>query len=167
MAVMRVPWRYRHGQRETRQPRGSNPGGALRGGPERPADDPRRNPRGGLCGGPGRSAKEPQTPNKIKSRQNTTGGKAAKGDKKPPTRPMIITVERSGLVRRWGPLSRANTLRAGCFWEDMEGAAKVYLEKDQKRTEVLVEMTVKGGRPRYWFKEMKAPNKEKQQLEQQ
>ena len=95
VAVMRVPWRYRHGQRETRQPRGSNPGGALRGGPERSADDPRRNPRGRLCGGPGRSAKEPQTPPKTK-RVETKGGNQEKMKRNGMKRPMIITIEENG-----------------------------------------------------------------------
>ena len=65
VAFMRVPRRYQHDKWETRQPRGSNPGGPLRGGPERSADDPWRKPRGGLCGGPGRSAKEPQAPSQT------------------------------------------------------------------------------------------------------
>ena len=49
----------------------------------------------------------------------------------------------------------------------MDGTARVYIEKDQKRTEVLVEMTVKVGRPRYWLKEKKAQNQEEQQREPQ
>ena len=120
-----------------------------------------------MCGGPGRSAKEPQTPNKISARQNTTGGKSVKGNQKTSTRPTIITIDGSGLVRRWGLLSRENALRAGCYWEDMDRTAKVYLEKDQKRTEVLVEMIVRGGRPRYWFKEKKTQNQEEGQQETQ
>ena len=49
VAFMRVPRRYQNDQWETRQPRGSDPRGTLRGGPERPADDPWRKPRGGVC----------------------------------------------------------------------------------------------------------------------
>ena len=101
VATIPAPFGYRQERWKARQPRGVKPRGTLRGGPERTADDPRRKPRGGLCGGPGRSAKEPQTPNKI-TRQNTTGGKAAKGNEKTSTRPTIITVDRSGMVRRWG-----------------------------------------------------------------
>ena len=136
-AAIKVPRGYCPEDLTTRQPRGVKPRGTLRGGPERPADDPQRKPRGGLCGGPARSAKEPRTPSKI-TRQDTTGGKAAKGNEKTLTRPTIITVDRSGMVRRWGQLSRASALRAGCYWEDMDRTAKVYLAKDQKRTEVLV-----------------------------
>ena len=143
VTAMKVPRDCRPEDPRKRQPRGSNPGGTLRGGPERPADDPRRNPRGGLCGGPGRSAKEPQAPSKINTRKNTNGGKAARREVKIPQRPTIITIEKSGLVRKWGPLSRANAWRAGCYWEEMGGDAKIYLEKGQKRTEVAVEMTVK------------------------
>ena len=83
------------------------------------------------------------------------------------TRPTIITIEKSGLVRRWGMLSGANALRAGCYWEDMDRTVKVYLEKDQKRTEVLVERTVKGGMRRYWFKEKNVQNQEGRQPETQ
>ena len=80
---------------------------------------------------------------------------------------MVVTVEKNGRERAWGPLSQATAWRAGCYREDMDGRAKVYLEKDQKRTEVLVEMTVKGGRQSYWLKEKKAQNQEEQQLEPQ
>ena len=64
-------------------------------------------------------------------------------------------------------LSGANALRAGCYWEDMDRTVKVYLEKDQKRTEVLVERTVKGGMRRYWFKEKNVQNQEGRQPETQ
>ena len=64
-------------------------------------------------------------------------------------------------------LSGANALRAGCYWEDMDRTDKVYLEKDQKRTEVLVERTEKGGIRRHWFKEKKAQNQEERQEEAQ
>ena len=126
-AAIQVPRGYCPKDLTRRKPRGVKPRGTLRGGPERPADDP-------------------QTPNKISARRNTTGGKAAKGNRKTSTRPTIITVERNGLVRRWGLLSRENALRAGSYWEDKDRTAKVYLEKDQKRTEVLVEMIVRGDR---------------------
>ena len=85
--------------------------------------------------------------------QGTTGAKQnhaavhqrRQGGKKEvrlPQRPTIVTIEKNGQVRKWGPLSQVNALRAGCYWEDMRGDAKVYLEKGRKRTEVAVEMTV-------------------------
>ena len=95
VVAIREPRWHQHDEWETRQPRGSNPRGTLRGGPERPADDPRRNPRGGLCGGPGRSAKEPQTPSQT-NHGKTNGGNAGKPKGKDERRPTIITVEENG-----------------------------------------------------------------------
>ena len=80
-----------------RQPRGSNPRGPLRGGPERSADDLRRNPRDGLCGGPGRSAKEPQ-PQKL-IRVETNGGRTRKQVNKN-KKPIIITMDKCGRERK-------------------------------------------------------------------
>ena len=130
MAAIRAPRRYQHGGLETRRPRGSIPRGPLRGGPERPANDPQRKPRGGLCGGPGRSAKDPQTPPKT-SREKTNGGNPRKEaqDK----RPTVITVGKNGQERMWGWLSRSTAWRVGSFWDGMKGNVDVFLEKDGKR----------------------------------
>ena len=61
VAAVRAP-RWDKAEWEKRRSRGFEPRGPLRGGPERPVDDPQRKPRGGLCGGPARSANDPQTP---------------------------------------------------------------------------------------------------------
>ena len=114
VAAIKVPRRYQRDQRETRQPRGSNPGGTRRGGPERTANDPRRTPQGGLCGGPERSAKEPQTPSQARHAK-TNGGKA-KEENVTNKRPTIVTVDEGGQERRWGPLTRTNAWRVGRFW---------------------------------------------------
>ena len=85
VAAIRVP-HWSQEEREKRRPRGFEPQGPLRGGPERPADDPQRKPRGGLFGGPARSANEPQTPPKTSSqRSNGGGGEKEKPLKKPKT----------------------------------------------------------------------------------
>ena len=122
VAAIKAPRRYHHGEWEKRQPHGSNPGGTQRGGPERPADDPRRTPQGGLRGGPGRSAKEPQTPPKP-SRGKTNGGMAREGEPKP-RRLTVTTVEMNGQERTWGPLSRSSAWRVGSFWDEMKGKVK-------------------------------------------
>ena len=101
VAIIRVPRWNDRGERCTREPRGLIPRGALRGGPERTADDPRRKPRGSLCGGPARSAKEPQLQDKTVTQRNTNGEtpKPKNGKVK---RPTIITVDDKGCERRWG-----------------------------------------------------------------
>ena len=99
MVVIGVPRRYQHGQWEARHPRGNNPRGPLRGGPERSANDLQRNPRGGLCGGPARSANEPQTQPKT-SQVKTNGGRARKGERD--ERPILVTVDKNGRERKWG-----------------------------------------------------------------
>ena len=154
VAKQKVPRWYWSEEGETRQPRGVKPRGTLRGGPERTADDPRRNPRGGLCGGPGRSAKEPQTPFPKTSQRKSDRGR---GQERPKTekRPTVVTVEEGGRERTWGPLSRIAVWRAGCFWQDMQGAAKVFIKKDGKMDEVEVELRVEGGRERFWFNQKK------------
>ena len=158
----RVPRRYRRDERETRQPRGSDPRGTQRGGPERSANDPPRNHRGGQCGGPARSAKEPLTPPKA-SRARADGGRSGKAaEKKSPT---VVTVDKDGQERKWGPLSRTSAWKAGCFYKEMKGDAKVFLEKDGKRAEVGVEKQVGKGGPRFWFKEMKPEPPQQQQVE--
>ena len=150
MASARVPRRYYHDEWEMRRPRGSNPRDPPRGGPERPADDPRRNPQGRLCGGPARSAKEPQTPSQA-NHGKTNGGRGRREAKD--QRPTIVTVDKNGRERRWGPLSRSNAWRVGCFWDDMKGKVDVFLEKDRKRKKVQIELRVQGRRRWFWFVE--------------
>ena len=56
VAAIKVPrWHWQEWWNE-RRPRGSEPRGPLRGGPERSAGDPQRKPHGSLCGGPARSS---------------------------------------------------------------------------------------------------------------
>ena len=161
MAAIRVPRRYQHDEWETRQPRGSNPRGPPRGGPERSADDPRRTPRGGLCGGPERSAKEPQTPSQT-SHGKSNGGNAGKPKGKDERRPTIITVEENGHERSWGQLSEINAWRAGFFWLEMGKKVTVLLEKDGKRKEVDVLKRLERGRDKVWLVEKKSqPQQEK------
>ena len=91
----RVPRRYHRDERETRQPRGSNPRGTQR-------------------GGPARSAKEPPTPPKT-SQAKTDGERTGKAGER--TRPTVVTVDESGQEKKWGPLSRASAWKAGSYWE--------------------------------------------------
>ena len=95
VAAIRAPRRSQPVLLEERRPRGDDPRGPLRGGPERSAGDPQRKPRGGLCGGPERSAKEPQTPSKKATQPRTKREKA--GEARGKTRPTIVTVEEN-----WG-----------------------------------------------------------------
>ena len=60
VAAIPAPCRSQHDERVKRRSRGVTPRGSLRGGPERPADDPQRKPRSGPCGGPARSADDPR-----------------------------------------------------------------------------------------------------------
>ena len=150
VAAMKVPPGFYHGKWETRQPHGSNPRGPLRGGPARSVNDPRRNPRGGQCGGPERSAKEPQTPSQTS--QAKTNGERKKGQAKK-GRPTVVTIDENGCERKWGPLSQTSAWRAGSYWEDMDGDARVFLEKDGERKEMEVEIILKRGRPKFTFKE--------------
>ena len=110
------------------------------------------NPRGPLRGGPERSAKEPQTPFPKTSQHNANWGKGGERTKKT-KRPTLVTVEEGGRTRTWGPLSRTTSWRVGCFWEEMQGAAKVFLKKDEKVEEVQVVKRIEGGRERFWFEE--------------
>ena len=77
---------------------------------------------------------------------------------------MIITVDKNGQERKWGPLSRANAWRAGCFCDDMKGEVDVFLEKDGTRKEVEVLRRFERGSERVWFKE-KTPQPTQQQPE--
>ena len=154
MAFIKAPRRYRHGEWEMRRPRGRDPRGPLRGGPERSAEDQQRKPRSGLCGGPERSAKETQTPHAKDANHEANGERRPKKEMKKEKRPSITTVDDKGKVRKWGPLSRNNAMRVGCYWEDMGRGVRVYIEKDWKRKEVEVEVMVEGGREAYWLKEV-------------
>ena len=78
-------------------------------------------------------------------------GRMPKQDAK--KRPAILTVDESGETRNWGPLSKANASRAGSYWEDMDGKAQVFLEKDNTRRAVDVEKMIDGERERFWFRE--------------
>ena len=68
-------------------------------------------------------------------------------------RPTVVTVEKSGKERIWGPLSRTTTWRVGCFLEDLQGGVKVFIRKDGKMAEVEAEKRFEGGRERVWFNE--------------
>ena len=59
----------------------------------------------------------------------------------------------NGKERRWGPLSRTNTWRVGCFLKDLNGAARVFIEKDGERKEVQAEERIEGGKARIWLTE--------------
>ena len=102
-------------------------------------------PRGTLGGGPERSVKEPQTqfPKTSQSKSNRERGV---GGSKTTKRPMIVTVQEGGRTRTWGPLSRTTSWRVGCFREEMQGAAKVFIKKDERMTEVEAEKPIEGGR---------------------
>ena len=62
-----------------------------------------------------------------------------------------------------GPLSRITAWKAGCFWEESKGDAKVFLEKSGEKKEVSVEKLIGEVRRRFWFKEKK-PDPPKQQV---
>ena len=156
MAAIHVPRRYMQEGWKKKQPRGFEPRGTLRGGPERPADDPGRNPRDGLCGGPARSAREPQTSFQTTSKHKTSGGEGEKEKAEKPQRPIIITVDVEGHERKWGQLSRVNALRAYRFFEDMNGAVQFFLQKGGKRDQVQAEMRLAGGRRMVWCEEKTA-----------
>ena len=72
------------------------------------------------------------------------------------TKPTIITVEQRwgrGEIKKWGPLSKTTAWRAGSFWEESICSIKVFLDKDGRRVEVVVEKLVGKGGPRFWFSE--------------
>ena len=56
--------------------------------------------------------------------------------------PTVITVDKSGQERTWGPLSRAAAWKAGCFWEESKGDAMVFLEKGNEKIKVSVEKLI-------------------------
>ena len=67
-------------------------------------------------------------------------------------------MDKDGRVRKWGPLSGPAAWRAGCYWEDMGGDTKIFLEKDGKRNEASVEKLVGNGRPKFLFKRKAEPS---------
>ena len=104
---------------------------------------------------PVRLAKEPQAPHVKDTNHKANGERRLKNEEtKKEKRPTITTVDDKGKVRTWGPLSRNNALRVGCYWEDMCRGVRVYIGKDRKRKEVEVEVMVEGGREAYWLKEV-------------
>ena len=153
MAVIRVPRWPRQEEMCWRQPRGVKPRGTLRGGPERSAEDPQSKPQGSLRRGPARSARDPQLLH-MNDKQAKAAGKGQRwGERDAKKRPAIITVDESGEVRNWGPLSKANASRAGSYWEDMDRKVQVLLEKDGERTAVEVEKRINGEKEWFWFRE--------------
>ena len=96
------------------------------------------------------------------SHAKTDGGRTGKAGEKSPT---VLTVDKDGRERKWRPLSRFTAWRAGSYWEDMAGYAKIFLEKDAERNEVNAEKFVGKGGPRFWFDEKK-PQPQPQQPKQ-
>ena len=113
VAAIRTPrWRDQE-ERTKRRPRGSNPRGPLRGGPERPADDPQRKPQGGLVEAPeGQLMIHRCNPSQ---RRTTQPSREEEMKREKTGRPTIITVDGKGKEQEWGPLSRANAWKAGFF----------------------------------------------------
>ena len=159
VAAIKVPRWHRQELSNERWPRGSDPRGPLRGGPERSASDPQRTPRDGLCGGPERSSDDTRLSKttQAKAKRETKRKKGAKW-------PIVVTVEKSGEGRSWGPLSRTAPWKASCYWEEKKGEAKVFLEKCGEKKEVSVEKLIGEDGPRFWFKDQK-PDPPKQQPE--
>ena len=51
--------------------------------------------------------------------------------------------------KEYGPLSKTNAWRVGCFLEDLNGAARVFIEKDGERKQVQVEEHIEGAKEEY------------------
>ena len=68
-------------------------------------------------------------------------------------RPTVVTVDKGGKEKKWGPLSRTVAWKAGGYWEESKGDAKVFLEKGGEKKEMSAEKLVGKGGPRFWFKE--------------
>ena len=69
-------------------------------------------------------------------------------------RPTVVTVEKGGKERIWGPLSRTTAWSAGCFVRVMKGDVQVFLEKDGVKKEVQVVKRIQGGREVFWLEEI-------------
>ena len=143
VAAMKVPRGYEPEDLRRRQPRGVKPRGTPRGGPKGHQIIHRENlevvcveaPKGQPINH--RPKQDQPTAERHRWQSDKRRGKITE------TRPTIVTTQLSGLVRRWGLLWRENALRAGCYREDMDRTAKVCPEKDQNRTQVLVETIVR------------------------
>ena len=135
VALIKVPRWDRPELWNERRPRWSNPRGPLRGGPERSAGDPQRTPHDSPCGGPARSSDDPRL-SKTTPSQGQAGNQRGEGRK--------VAHRHHGRQRRqrkktWGPLSRTAAWKAGCYWEESKGEAKVFLEMCGEKKEVSVE----------------------------
>ena len=108
VASIKAPRWHRPVVLEERRPRGSDPRGPLRGGPER-------------------SACDPQTPEQP-TRHEANEGNGASGERNAKW-PVIITIEGDGHERKWGLLSPNAAWKAGRFWEGGNGAVMVFNEK--------------------------------------
>ena len=99
VTAIKVPRRYQQGLLEERRPRGEQPRGPLRGGPERSAHEPQRKPRGGLCGGPkGQPRKHRPHPREHPSKVPTgkRPGKSGKRRDPPSSRPETVDRNEGG-----------------------------------------------------------------------
>ena len=67
----------------------------------------------------------------------------------------IVTVDKSGQERTWGPLSHTAAWKAGCFCEEKKGNVKVFLEKGGEKKEMSVEKLIGKDGPRFQFKDQK------------
>ena len=97
VAAIKVPRWHWPGAWEERWPRGPEPRGPLRGGPERSACDPQRAPHDSPCGGPARSSDDPRLSKttQAKAKRESKGKKGAKW-------PIVVTVDKSGQKKRGG-----------------------------------------------------------------
>ena len=93
-------------------------------------------------------------PRNAKAKRETKGMKDA-------TWPAVVTVDKSGQERTWGPLSRTAAWKAGCVWEETKGDVKVFLEKGDEKKEMSVEKFIGEDGPRFWFND-KTPDPPKE-----
>ena len=78
--------------------------------------------------------------------------------------PTVVTVDKSGQERTRGPLSRTAAWKAGGYWEEMKGDARIFLEKGYVKIEVSVEKLEGNEGLRFWFKDL-TPDPPKKQVE--
>ena len=115
VATIKAPrWHWQALWWNERRPRGPEPRGPLRGGPERSAGDPQRTPHDSPCGGPARSSDDPRLSKttQAKAKREAKGEKGAKW-------PIVVTVDKDGKEKTWGPLSRTAAWKVGCYWDEM------------------------------------------------
>ena len=79
-----------------------------------------------LWGGPARSSDDPRLSKKITQTQAKREAKEKKGGKWPT---IVVTVDKGGQERTWGRLSRTAAWKAGCYWKETKGDARIFLEK--------------------------------------